>query len=352
MKLPSLLLMVWLVSGQTVETVAVSAGKIERTSRLPGELAPYLRVSLMARVAGTVESVAVDRGSVVKEGDRLVMLSAPEMKAQIAEAEARVENREAERAEAEAKVAALEATLAGLRKAAETPGAVAANDIVQASKSVDAAKALVSAIEKSIASSRESVRALQQLEQYLTIRAPFAGVITARYVHPGALASPASGALLDLEQVSRLRLIVAVPEADAGAIPSGARVGFTVPAFPGQTFTGVVSRASRSIDARTRTMPVEVDVANAGGALAPGMYADVVWPVRRTRPSLLVPATAVAVTTERVFVIRVKEGKAEWVDVVRGARQGDLVEVRGPLNAGDVVVKRASDELREGSPVR
>lgn len=352
MKLLSALLLAALAPGQTIETVAVTSATIGRTINLPAELSPYLRVAITARVSGIVESVAVDRGSAVKEGDPLAVLSAPEMKAQIAEAEARVQNHEAEKAEAEAKAAAAEATLSGLRKAAETPGAVASNDIVQASKSADAARALVDAIAKSIASARESVRALQELQRYLTINAPFTGVITARYVHPGALASPVSGPLLDLEQVHRLRLVVAVPESDVGAIPNGARVSFTVPAYPGRTFSGAVARIARSIDVKTRTMPVEVDVSNPSGALAPGMYAGVAWPVRRTQPSLLVPATAVAATTERTFVIRAKDGKAEWVNVTRGVRQGDLVEIRGPLAPGDLVVKRASDEIREGVPLR
>lgn len=352
MKLLSALLLAALAPGQTIETVAVKSAMIERTVNLPGELSPYLRVAITARVAGIVESVAVDRGSAVKQGDPLAVLSAPEMKAQIAEAEARVQNHEAEKAEAEARAAAAEATLSGLQKAAETPGAVAANDLVQAAKSVDAAKALAAAIGKSIASARESVRALQELERYLAINAPFAGVITARYVHPGALAGPSSGPLLDLEQVHRLRLVVAVPESDAGAIPNGARINFTVPAYPGRTFSGAVARIARSVDVKTRTMPVEVDVANPTLALAPGMYAGVTWPVRRTQPSLLVPATAVATTTERTFVIRAKEGKAEWVNVTRGVRQGDLVEIRGPLASGDIVVKRASDEIREGAPLR
>jgi multidrug efflux pump subunit AcrA (membrane-fusion protein) len=98
-------------------------------------------------------------------------------------------------------------------------------------------------------------------------------------------------------------------------------------------------------------MPVELDTTNADGALAPGMYAEARWPVRRPRASFFVPVTAVVTTTERTFVIRVRDGKAEYVSVSKGIRQGDNVEVFGSLNAGDVVIKRATDEIREGQAI-
>jgi membrane fusion protein (multidrug efflux system) len=132
----------------------------------------------------------------------------------------------------------------------------------------------------------------------------------------------------------------------------GARVGFTAPAYPGETFFGVVSRIAHSLDPKTRTMPVELDVANRGDRLAAGMYPAVQWPVRSARKMLLVPPTAIVTTSERVFVIRVRDGAAEWVDVKKGPPQGDLVEVLGPLAEGDTVVRRGSDEIRPGARVK
>lgn len=99
-------------------------------------------------------------------------------------------------------------------------------------------------------------------------------------------------------------------------------------------------------------MAVELDVVNPDSALAPGMYATVKWPVHRAQPALFVPRTSVVTTTERTFVIRDKNGKAEWVNVSKGPAEGDLMEVTGPLQAGDRVVKRANDELREGTPIQ
>ena len=189
------------------------------------------------------------------------------------------------------------------------------------------------------------------MDAYLKISAPFAGVVTERLVHPGALVGPNNTAepLLVLQQIARLRLVVPVPEADAGAIVRGGRVEFHAPAYPERTYSGTVARWSHSLDSKTRTMAVELDVVNRDGSLSPGMYPTVKWPVNSNRRTLLVPKTSVVTTTERTFVIRDQNGRAEWVDVKKGAPEGDLVEVRGNLHPGDKVVRRATDELRNGA---
>ena len=132
----------------------------------------------------------------------------------------------------------------------------------------------------------------------------------------------------------------------------GARVEFRVPAWPDRVFAGTIARSAHALDVKTRTLPVELDLANPDGALAPGMYPAVKWPVRRPHPALFVPRTAVVTTTERTFVVREKVGRAEWVNVTKGATEGDLVEVSGPLQPGDRVVRRATDEMRDGMTLR
>ena len=146
-----------------------------------------------------------------------------------------------------------------------------------------------------------------------------------------------------------MRLVVPVPEEDVGGMVRGASVTFSVPAYPRPDLLGN-GRAHRArARSKTRTMPVELDVFNRDGSLAPGMYPSVKWPVRREHPALFVPKTSVVTTTERTFVIRDRNGRAEWVDVKKGAAEGDLVEVSGALTTGDRVVRRATDELREGT---
>jgi RND family efflux transporter MFP subunit len=283
----------------------------------------------------------------------LATLVAPELTAHRVEAEAKVQSIESQRAEAQAKVVAAQSTHEKLKAASETPGVIAGNELLIAQKAVDAAQAQVRAVEESIKAARAAVRSLADIENYLRVTAPFGGVITERNVHPGALVGPggSSPPLFQLEQSSRLRLVVAVPEVDVSGIEPGVRVVFTVPAHPGESFSAPIARVAHSMDPKTRSMAVELEVNNANGRLAPGMYPTVRWPVRRVKPSLFVPATSIVTTTERTFVIRVHDGIAEWVNVSRGVSDGDLVEIYGPLAAGDRVVKRASDELRDGTRV-
>jgi RND family efflux transporter MFP subunit len=187
------------------------------------------------------------------------------------------------------------------------------------------------------------------------VTAPFDGVVTERNVHKGSLVgssgAPSAVPMLRIRQVSRLRLVVAVPESDVGGITEGEKINFTVPAFPGQTFVGEIKRIAQSLDVKTRTMPVELEVSNASTRLSPGMYAEVVWPIRRQQVSLFVPPSAVASTTEKMFVIRVRNEVAEWVEVRRGETMSNLIEVFGALEAGDVIVVRGTDELRNGVKV-
>jgi membrane fusion protein (multidrug efflux system) len=335
------------------EVVRVTSKAVERQVKLPGEFQPYLAVPIYAKLPGFVKRVAVDRGSTVKQGQVLVTLEAPEMQAQITEAQSKAQALGLQRAEAEAKLAAAQSTYDRLKAASATPGVVAENDVIVAQKNAEAAQALVHSYDDSIKAAQAQVQSVKDLEQYLTLKAPFDGIITERNVHPGALVGPGTGStpLLRLHQVSRLRLVVAVPEALVGAMVKGARVPFTVPAYPGETFYGVANLVAHDLDEKTRTMPVELDVKNPDLRLSAGMYPEVQWPVRRPQPSLLVPPTSIVTTTERTFVVRVNNGVAQWVNVSRGARVGDLIEVFGALKEGDTIVRRGTDEIREGARV-
>jgi membrane fusion protein (multidrug efflux system) len=337
---------------QSSALVKVVSKPISKTIDLPAEVLPFLTVSLHAKIPGYVERVLVDRGSIVKEGQLLVELNAPELKAQIAEAESKALAAESERSQAEAQLAASASTSDRLKEAAKTPGAVAANELLQAEKQVEAAQALVHAREQSSSAAHAAVDAQKDLAAYLRITAPFAGVVTDRLVHPGALVGPtADMVLLVIQQVSRLRLVVPVPEEDVAGIVLGTTASFHVPAYPERTYSGTVARISRDLDQKTRTMAVELDVINRDDTLAPGMYPTVKWPVRRSQPGLFVPPTSVVTTTERTFVIRSRTGRAEWVNVKKGITDDDLMEVIGNLEEGDWVVRRATDEIREGTPL-
>ena len=264
---------------------------------------------------------------------------------------------EAQLSVARAKADADKGTFARLKAASATPGVVAGNDVVIAEKTADASADQVLAAEQSVEAARQALDAVRDMEGYLRVTAPFAGVITERNVHPGALVGPStSGAgatpLLRLVDTFRLRLVVPVPEAYTAEMTPGAEIPFTVAAYPGQSFSGKVARIAQAVDVSTRTMAVELDVANGDGRLAPGTFCQVRWPVRRSGPSLFVPSASVAATTDRTFVIRIRNGKTEWVDVRTGLTSGALVEVFGDLRAGDEIAGRGTDELRPGTDVR
>jgi len=329
----------------------VVARSLDRPLSVPGDLIAFQDVEIRSRVAGFVDAVNVDRGSMVRRGELLVRIVAPELVAQKAEAEARVQGARAGRIEAEAKLASDEATFQRLKTAAATPGVVAGNDVDVAGKSVDADRARVEQLKENENAAINAAKSVSDLESYLRVTAPFDGVVTQRDVHVGTLVGPSSPPMLRVQQISKLRLVVDVPETAVGGVERGELVDFTVPAYPGETFSGRVARLGHALDPKTRTMPVELDVTNTTGRLAPGMFAQVSWSMRRTRPSLFVPASAIATTTERTFVVRVRENQAEWVDIKRGASMDQLVEVFGPLKEGDQVAVRGTDEIRQGARV-
>ncbi|HVY49048.1 MAG TPA: efflux RND transporter periplasmic adaptor subunit, partial [Minicystis sp.] len=301
----------------------VARRTLEASVRIEGELAPYEAITVFARVNGYVASVPVDRGSRLKKGDVLATIAAPELAAQ--------------RAEADAKTAAARSTFEHLRAASKTEGAVAGHDVELAEAAFHA----------------EAARAasLRDLERYLRITAPFDGVVTERDVHPGALVGPQAGTttpMFRFEQVGALRLTIPVPEQLASVVSEGTTATFSVRAWPGVKFTGTTRRISHAVETRTRAMMVELDVDNEDGRLAPGMFAEVDWPVKRAEPTLFVPASAVVQATDKTFVARVKDGVVEAVPVERGASMGADLEVFGALREGDEVARRGSEELQTG----
>jgi multidrug efflux pump subunit AcrA (membrane-fusion protein) len=365
-----------------IATTTIESGEIGRQLRLPGELQAWQEAALSPRVSGFVGRVEVDRGSAVRAGQLLARLEAPELGAKRAEeaakttaatlrrseAESHVRSLRAQRLEAEARLATATATWQRLRQAAATPGVVSGNELEIAQRRVEAEQARVEAFRQneeaarnqagSLAAIEEAARASAQAAQntadYLQITAPFTGRITERFAHPGSLATPGQP-ILRLQQTTKLRLIVNLPEGEVGTIRPGLAVTFTVPAFPGRTFKATLARAAGALDQRTRTMPVELDVLNPDQTLAPGMFPQILWPANRQLPSMLVPPSAIAVTTERTFLLRIRNNVVEWVDVKRGVSVNlngkDFVEVFGDLDAGERIAVRGTDELRNGTVI-
>lgn len=339
-----------------VEVTPVKSQKLNTTVVLPGELLPYESVDIYAKVSGFLKSIAVDRGSRVKAGEKIAELDAPELVAQQAQAQAAYQSAQSQFAAAKVKLASDQATFQHMSVAAKVPGTVAGNDLDIAQKTTQEDEANVTALEKTADAAQQSLKAVAQLESYLNITAPFDGQVTTRYVHPGALVGPAGGAasstpIVRIETLTRHRLVVPVPENDVAGVPEGAIVSFTVPSFPAKPFRAPISRISHDVDLKTRTMPVELDVRDPNAQLVPGSFCQIDWPIRRAYPTLFVPASAVASNLERTFVIRVRQNHTEWVDVTTGARSDDLIEIFGDLHEGDQVATRGTDQLRPNTEV-
>jgi membrane fusion protein (multidrug efflux system) len=332
---------------QTVEVVPVASQKLATVFTLPAQLVPFQTVDIYPKVTGFME--------VIRE--LIIRLSAPELVAQRAQAESALRAAQSQLTTVQAKLTSDKGTYLHMASAAQTPGVVAENDVMVASQIATADQGQVQSAENNVAAAREVLRSVTQLESYLSIYAPFDGVVTTRNLHPGALVGPASGPsgtvpIVQIADATHLRLVVPVPEAYVGDMQIGQQVAFSVPANPGQIFHAPIARVSHDVSPNTRTMPVELDVLNSDNSLAPGSFSSVQWPVRRAVPTMFVPVSAVTNDQQRTFVERVRSGKVEWVDVVSGLSVNGNIEVFGDLKPGDEVIRNATDAIRPAQQVK
>ncbi len=328
------------IDSPAVELATVNKGKLQANISVPGELLPYQQVDLYAKVNSYVKKLWVDIGSQVHQGQLLVTLEAPEINSQVAQAESHVK-------QMEAIYYASKATYDRLYNTSKIPGTVSQNDLEQADAKKNSDLANVEA-------AKSSYNEMAANLNYLEIRAPFDGVISARNVNTGAYVGPGgkgTDPLLVLQDQYRMRLVVSVPENYTGGLSDKNKVSFTVQALPNSKFTAQIKRLAGALDEKLRSERLEMDVYNTDHKLLPHMYADVNVPLPSHDSTLFVPKTAVVTSTEKVFVIKIVNHRAQWVEVKKGVQTGDVMEIYGNLEKGDHVVKKASDEIRDGSAV-
>ncbi len=325
-----------------IETFVLKKDKFSTTLQLPGELLAFRQVDLYAKVTSFVKELKVDIGSEVTEGQLLMTLEAPELSSQLAAAESRLRSQEAV-------AAASTANYNRLVEAGKTPGTVSQNDLdnATAKKNSDAA---------TLEAARATYKEVSAIKDYLEIRAPFSGMITARNVNPGAYVGPAGKGselpLLILQEQTQLRLAVSIPEAYTGYLHSGDTISFRVRSFPGKQFRANVARMAGALDVKLRAERVEMDVTNPGKTLLPGMVADVVISLSAGDSTLVVPKTALVNSAEGLYVITVVNQQTKRVPVKKGRDINDRVEIFGNLQAGETLVSKASEELRDGTVVK
>ena len=235
-----------------------------------------------------------------------------------------------------------------LKEASQTAGAISPLDLASSKAKADADSSLSNA-------ERANWQMQQTMMDYLIVTAPFNGVITQRNVHPGALVSAEakdSKPMLELKQVDHLRLEVDIPESAVSSLnKKNDSISFSLTAFPGVVRKGHISRTSMNINAQYRSERIELDVYNADGALAPGMYADVLFNSEGNQNALSVPISAVVISTERKYILVVRNNKAVKVDVITGNESKGKIEIVGALQAGEEVISNADDEIKEGTSI-
>ena len=327
------------VKQSSVDSVAVFSLKKEQINKqitFPAELTPLERAEIYAKVSGYINEFKVDIGDRVKKGQVLANLDAPELISNYAQINS---DEQTARSKYQTSLDAYKRFL----NASKVSGTISAEEM-------EKAKNLVLSDSSALEAAKSKLNANAQIKDYLTIQAPFNGIITQRNFDPGTLVGTNnSKPLLVVENTETLRLRVPVPEAYTMSIPDTSVIRFTVDAQPGKIFTATLSRKSGSINLSNRTETWEYIYQNTNNQLKSGMFATASIKFGRKELSFLVPESAVVTNLEKRFVIRLKNNKAELVDVTNGISQDDKVEIFGMLSEGDILLVRATDEIKPGT---
>ncbi len=311
-------------------------GPIEKQFILPADLIAYERTEIFAKLGGYAEKIFVDIGDAVRKDQILAQIQAPELEASHAQAAAEVQA-------LLAKWTASTDAYRRFQQADKQQGTVAAIEL-------ERIKNQFLTDSSNTESARAKLLAQRRLMEYLVIRAPFDGQVTQRNIDPGALVGPANPKpLLVIENNRKLRLRVPVPEALVSAVPGSQGISFTVDALPGRTFEARLSRKAGALNMVNRTETWEFLCENKENLLKSGMFARASFPFKRPDPGFVVPAAAVFTSNEKRFVIRVNSKLAEWIDVRLGTALDRGTEIFGPLQAGDTLLMRATDEIKPGT---
>jgi HlyD family secretion protein len=391
-----------------VDVVRPERQTVRRSVGEPGQFQAFETTALHAKIPGYVEKWTANIGDPVKKGQVLAVLAVPELDAELRQkrsaieqeiarraqteaavevAEANVAGAEAKLAEAQAGIKRVEADLArwqaeyqrveGLFQARAQTGSLldetrhklhsseasreevraqvktAEVALTQSRALLDQARSDVAAAAAAIEVAREDARRVEAMLGYTKIEAPFDGIVTRRNVDTGQLTRPGSDAdpLFVVARSDLVTITVDVPEMFAIAVEPGDRATVALQAMKGRTVEGTVARTSWSLDPRTRTLRVEIDIPNPGGTLRPGLYAYATVVAEEHKDVLTVPATAVVQEKDRAYCVVVVAHKAERRPVEVGLSDGTRTEVVSGLEGSEAVIKANSASLTHGQPV-
>lgn len=300
-----------------------------RAVEVPGSIRGYVETPVYAKIAGYLKTIRVDKGDRVKKGQLIAVLESPELDHQVANARATYD----------------------LTKLTDKRNQSLLSYGVIAQQQADDSHA-------QMAEAKANLAQLAALRGYEEIRAPFDGIVTARYVDPGALipqstaASGGSTPIIALATLSLLRIYADVPQSAAPFIHDGDPAEVTVTEYPARVFKGSVTRHPEALTSATRTMLVEVDLANDDRALYPGMYTKIDFQVRTPAGVPMVPDDALVFRDGKSYVPVVRENRLRLAEVALGYDDGVNVEITRGISDQDVVAINVGQSARDGEAVR
>jgi RND family efflux transporter MFP subunit len=330
-------------SAQAIPTVALaqltpSGGA--RTLTLPGNIQPFNRAAIYARVNGYVKSWEHDIGVHVKAGQVLATIDAPDLDQQLAQAKATLAS-----AKANEQIASLTAN----RNVALLQKEIVAQQIADQTTADAAAKKAV------VDANAANVRQLEAMQSFKTLAAPFDGIITARNAEIGMLINSGSAgqALFEVSDLHRVRIFVQVPQSFSAGLAPGLKATFEMPQYPGAHFEATVAHISKAMNASSRSMQVELQADNADGKFFGGSYCNVHFEIPTDSNLVTIPSTALVTGNQGTQVaILGNDNKVTLKTVHLGRDLGDTVEVVSGLSPSDRIVNNPPETLVAGEMVR
>jgi RND family efflux transporter MFP subunit len=329
-----------------VAIVRVVTPSISGTSSeiaLPGNTQAYDDTPIYARTSGYLKQWFVDIGQHVAKGELMATIETPELDEQL------------EVARADLKSAQADLNLANTTST-RYQNLLKLNSVSQ--QETDVAVSGAAAKQAAVEAAEANVRRLAQLQSFEKIYAPYSGIVTQRNTDIGDLINSGSSSssntakeLFHIASVNELRVFVAVPEVDSPNVHNGDIATLTLDEYPGQTFTGTVTRNSGSIDSGSRTLNVEVDVDNRDGKLLPGAYVFVHFKIPTQARQLSIPSNTLIFRAQGLQVATVRNGHIHLQSVTIGKDDGKSVQIATGLSPNDQVVLNPSDSIAEDQPV-
>ena len=333
-----------------VQTGLAAMGKISESITLTGALRAKESVDVSPRVAGRLTQLLVDTGQVVEKGMLLATMEDDEIRQQIERSNASLAVVDAQITQREAELANARIELDRRIQLVEA-GVLSRNELDTLEMRHTVAR---SQLELARAQRRQSEAEQRELTIRLgqtRITSPISGIISRRLVATGALVTSANP-IVTVVSVNPMIVDAQASERDIARVRRGLTVNVTVDSLPGETFSGRIMRISPTLDPQTRNGMLEIEIANRGGTLKGEMFARINLNLGTTHESILIPRDALIYRGDQPGVYTIEEQKAKYLPLQTGLTQGDKVEVLDGLAAGDLVITRGSNMLKEGDAVR